>query len=158
MDRAAKGLLTMKINSSRFGEIEVDDQRVMTFPKGLLGFPEYQQYVLIEAGQDSYFWWLQSVDKADLAFIVTDPTLFIPTYKVPVKAEQIGQLNLNTVDDAQVLVIVNKRGETLTGNLQGPLVINVKNCFGEQLVLSDRRFTTRVPLVEVKAEVHAQSA
>ena len=148
----------MKINSSRFGEIEVDDQRIMTFPKGLLGFPDYQHYVLIEAGQDSYFWWLQSVDKPDLAFIVTDPTLFIPTYKVPVKAEQIGQLNLNTVDDAQVLVIVNKRGETLTGNLQGPLVINVKNCMGEQLVLSDRRFTTRVPLVEVKAQVHAQSA
>lgn len=148
----------MKINSSRFGEIEVDGQRVMTFPKGLLGFPDYQQYVLIEAGQDSYFWWLQSVENADLAFIVTDPTLFIPTYKVPVKPEQISQLELDSVDDSQVLVIVNKRGETLTGNLQGPLVVNVKNCIGEQLVLSDRRFTTRVPLVEVKATVHAQSA
>lgn len=148
----------MKIISSRFGEIEVDDQRVMTFPKGLLGFPEDRRYVLIEAGEDSYFWWLQSVDKPDLSFIVTDPMLFIPTYKVPVKAEQIDQLNLDTIDDAQVLVIVNKRGETLTGNLQGPLVVNVKNCIGEQLVLSDRRFTTRVPLVEVKAAVHAQSA
>ena len=148
----------MKINSSRFGEIEVDDQRVMTFPKGLLGFPDYQRYVLIEAGEDSYFWWLQSVDNPDLAFIVTDPTLFIPTYKVPVRADQIGQLELDSADDAQVLVIVNKRGETLTGNLQGPLVVNVKNCIGEQLVLSDRRFTTRVPLVEVKAVAHAQSA
>lgn len=148
----------MKINSSRFGEIEVDDTRVMTFPKGLLGFPDYQRYVLIEAGQDSYFWWLQSVDQADLAFIVTDPMLFIPTYKVPVRAEQISELALDSVDDAQVLVIVNKRGETLTGNLQGPLVVNIKNCIGEQLVLSDRRFTTRVPLVEVKAAVHAQSA
>ncbi len=148
----------MKISSSRFGEIEVNDQRVMTFPKGLLGFADYQQYVLIEAGQDSYFWWLQSVDNPDLAFIVTDPTLFIPTYKVPVRTDQISQLELNTVEDAQVLVIVNKRGETLTGNLQGPLVVNVKNCIGEQLVLSDRRFTTRVPLVELKAAVHAQSA
>lgn len=148
----------MKINSSRFGEIEVDDQRVMTFPKGLLGFPEYHRFVLIEAGQDSYFWWLQSVDQSDLAFIVTDPMLFIPTYKVPVKPEQISQLELDTIDDAQVLVIVNKRGETLTGNLQGPLVVNIKNCVGEQLVLSDRRFTTRVPLVEVKTAVHAQSA
>lgn len=148
----------MKINSSRFGEIEVDDQRVMTFPKGLLGFPDDQHFVLIEAGQDSYFWWLQSVHKPDLAFIVTDPTLFIPTYKVPVKAEQISQLELTSVDDAQVLVIVNKRGDTLTGNLQGPLVVNVKNCIGEQLVLSDRRFTTRVPLVEVKQTLHAQSA
>lgn len=148
----------MKIKSSRFGEIEVDDDRVITFPKGLLGFSNYQRYVMIEAGSDSYFWWLQSVDVHDLAFVVTDPSLFVPTYKVPVKFEQLGQIGLASLDDAQVLVIVNKRGQTLTGNLQGPLVINAKNRVGEQLVLSDRRFTTRVPLVETGETVHAQSA
>jgi len=150
--------MAMKINSSRFGEIEVDDQRVMTFPKGLLGFPDYQRFVLIEAGQDRYFWWLQSVDKPDLAFIVTDPMLFIPTYKVPVRLDQISQLGLNTVEDAQVLVIVNKRGETLTGNLQGPLVVSAAERMGEQLVLSDRRFTTRLPLVELPSPKPAMAA
>ena len=148
----------MQVSSSRFGEIEVGDDRVITFPKGLLGFPAYQQYVLIESGTDSYFWWLQSVDMPDLAFIVTDPSLFVPTYKVPIRPEQMGEIGIHSVDDAQVLVIVNKRGEMLTGNLQGPLVIHVNDRVGEQLVLSDRRFTTRVPLVELAAPVHAQSA
>jgi len=157
MDRLQKDT-KMQVCSSRFGEIEVGDDRVITFPKGLLGFPKYQRYVLVESGQDSYFWWLQSVDLPDLAFVVTDPSLFVPTYKVPIRPEQMSDIGVETIDDAQVLVIVNKRGETLTGNLQGPLVIHVNNRVGEQLVLSDRRFTTRVPLVELPSPVHAQSA
>ncbi|MEO1237239.1 MAG: flagellar assembly protein FliW [Planctomycetota bacterium] len=145
----------MKIQTTRFGEIEVDGNRVIKFPKGLLGFPKYQDYVLIESAhpdrpsEQSNFWWLQSVDLAELAFVVTDPTLFVSTYKVPIHAEQMMGLGLSAVEDAQVFVIVNKRDQVLTGNLQGPLIVNVASRRGEQLVLSDRRFTTRVPLVEL---------
>jgi len=148
----------MIVNTSRFGEVEVDESRVITFPKGLLGFPSYKQYVLIEPGQDTYFFWLQSVDAPDLAFVVTDPSLFVSTYKVPIKSEQMNELGMGSVEEAQVFVIVNKRDQTLTGNLQGPLVINVTTKVGEQLVLSDRRFTTRVPLMELGSPVSAMSA
>ena len=139
----------MMINTSRFGEIEVDDSRVITFEKGLLGFPKFRHYVLIEAGQDSYFWWLQSIEMPELAFVVTDPSLFVPTYRVPLREEQMRDMGMDSVEDAQVFVIVNKRDNVLTGNLQGPLVIHVGQRNGEQLVLSDRRFTTRVPLIEL---------
>lgn len=149
MEAGPRGRLIMLINTSRFGEVEVDDSRIICFSKGLLGFPKYRQYVLIESGQDSYFWWLQSVELPDLAFVVTDPSLFVPTYRVPLRQEQLDELGMDGLDDAQVFVIVNKRGNTLTGNLQGPLVIHVSKRIGEQLVLSDRRFTTRVPLVEL---------
>ena len=148
----------MIVNTSRFGEVEVDESRVITFPKGLLGFPSYQQYVLIEPGEDTYFFWLQSVDMPDLAFVVTDPSLFVSTYKVPIKSEQMHEMGLQTVEEAQVFVIVNKREQTLTGNLQGPLVVNVASKVGEQLVLSDRRYTTRVPLMELGTAVNAMSA
>lgn len=148
----------MLINTSRFGQIEVDDERVIRFDKGLLGFPRYTDYVLIEAGQDSYFWWLQSIEVPDLAFVVTDPSLFVPTYKVPIKAEQMADWGMASLDEAQVFVIVNKRDNVLTGNLQGPLVVHVSKRTGEQLVLSDRRFTTRVPLIELHERVHAVSA
>ena len=148
----------MKIQTTRFGEVDVDSNRVIRFPKGLLGFPKYQEYVLIESGdksranEESNFWWLQSTDLPELAFVVTDPTLFVSTYKVPIHPEQMLGLGLTSIDDAQVFVIVNKRGNVLTGNLQGPLVINVGSRCGEQLVLSDRRFTPRVPLVELHQE------
>ncbi len=148
----------MNVNTSRFGTIEVDDQRVITFPKGLLGFPRFKRYVLIEPSDETYFFWLQSVDAPDLAFVVTDPSLFVPTYRVPIKPEQMRELGVDSIDQAQVFVIVNKRDTMLTGNLQGPLVVSVENKLGEQLVLSDRRFTTRVPLLELQAPVQAMLA
>ena len=148
----------MIVNTSRFGKVEVDDQRVITFPKGLLGFPRYKRYVLIEPGEENYFFWFQAVDAPDLAFVVTDPSLFVPTYRVPIKAEQMRELGIESLEEAQVFVVVNKRQNVLTGNLQGPLVISVTNKLGEQLVLSDRRYTTRVPLVELTSGVEAMSA
>ncbi len=148
----------MRIETTRFGSVDVDASRVLTFPKGILGFPRYTQYVLLEAGEDSSFWWLQAVESPGLAFVVTDPTLFVPTYRVPVRGEQIEEMGLGSLEEAQVFVIVNKRGQTLTGNLQGPLIVHVTERTGVQLVLSDRRFTTRVPLVELAEPVHAVSA
>lgn len=148
----------MILQTTRFGQIEVDDQRIITFPKGILGFADFKDYVLIEPGQDTYFFWLQSVQTPDLAFVVTDPSLFVAGYQVPIKPDQMEEMNLGGIEDAQVFVIVNKRGTLLTGNLQGPLVINTRERIGQQLVLSDRRFTTRVPLVELGASVEALSA
>lgn len=150
----------MIIQTTRFGEVDVDDKRIITFEKGLLGFPKYSRFVLLEAGQDSYFWWLQSIEQPELAFVVTDPSLFVPTYRVPLRPEQMQELNLESLDDAQVFVIVNKREHNLTGNLQGPLIVHVDKRIGAQLVLSDRRFTTRVPLVEISQQTqqHRKSA
>jgi flagellar assembly factor FliW len=148
----------MQLQTTRFGQIEVDDQRIITFPKGILGFPDFKDYVLIEPGQDTYFFWLQSTQAPDLAFVVTDPSLFVSNYQVPIKAEQLDEMGMHGIEEAQVFVIVNKRGNLLTGNLQGPLVINIRSRQGEQLVLADRRFTTRVPLIELGSTVGAMSA
>lgn len=148
----------MLISTTRFGQVDIDESRIITFPKGILGFPRFTRYALIEPAPDSYFWWLQCVDTPDLAFVVTDPSFFVASYRVPIKAEQMEDLGLKSVDEAQVLVIVNKRDNVLTGNLQGPLVIHLGTRVGEQLVLSDRRFTTRVPLIELQSKVTAMSA
>lgn len=147
----------MIVKTTRFGEVEVEDERVLTFSRGLLGFPEHQKYVLIQPSEDSYFFWLQSVDAAELAFVVTDPSLFVRDYTVPLKAEQIQDLGIESLAEAQVLVIVNKRGTQLTGNLQGPLIIHTERRTGEQLVLSDKRFHTRVPLVDLAVPVAASA-
>jgi flagellar assembly factor FliW len=148
----------MLVNTTRFGQVEVDPARIITFAKGLLGFPRYKNYALLQPGEDSYFYWLQSTDTPELAFVVTDPSLFVSSYRVPLKREQLQEMAMEAPEEAQVFVIVNKRGNLLTGNLQGPLVIHVQNRTGEQLVLSDRRFTTRVPLLELAANLAAASA
>lgn len=139
----------MIIETSRFGQLEVDEERLITFPDGILGFPEDSRYALVQTGEGSAFYWLQSVTRPELAFVVCDPRLFVSDYKVPVKLEDLQLIDLADMENAQVFIIVNKVDETLTGNFQGPLVVNVANRLGKQLVLSDKRYLTRHPLMKV---------
>jgi flagellar assembly factor FliW len=141
----------MIIDTSRFGGIEVDDRRFLSFPRGLLGFPDDHQYALIQTGENSAFYWMQAVGRPELAFVVCDPRMFVPEYRITIKPEDLAQVGLEDTAGAQVFVIVNKVDDMLTGNLQGPLVINVATRVGRQLVLSDKKFTTRHPLMRLPA-------
>ena len=145
----------MEVRTTRFGVLEIAEVRVIHFPKGLLGFGQATRFCLLEPGEDSCFFWLQCIDDAGLAFVVTDPTMFVPEYSVPIRSEQLVELKLDKLDDAQVFVIVNKIEDQLTGNLQGPLVVNTLSRTGEQMVLAEKRWTTRHPLVRVAESVGA---
>jgi flagellar assembly factor FliW len=143
----------MEIETSRFGRLTLDDERIMTFPKGLLGFPEYNRFALIQTSEENYFFWLQCVDNPNLAFVVTDPTTFFKDYTVPVKGEVQQELGLEDVNHAQVFVICNKVDEWLTGNLLGPIVVNASNRVAQQVVLTEKKWTTRQPLMKLSQEV-----
>jgi flagellar assembly factor FliW len=139
----------MIIQTSRFGAIEVDDDRMIIFGRGILGFPQYRSYVLIQPEADSTFFWLQCAEAPDLAFVVTDPLLFVPDYAVPIREETRAELGIAQVDDAQVLVVVNKVGDTLTANLQGPLVIHAQTRQAAQVVVSEKKYQTRHPILQL---------
>ena len=148
----------MQVQTSRFGSVEVSDDRVITFPKGLLGFGNYRRFCLLQPNDDACFFWLQSADDPELAFVITDPNLFIRDYQVPIRTEQMEDLRLEKLEDAQVFVIVNKVGERLTGNLQGPLVVNTIKKVAEQFVLAEKKWTTRHELVALPSAARAASA
>jgi flagellar assembly factor FliW len=153
----------MDIQSTRFGMLSVDDDRIITFPHGLLGFPEHRQFALIQTGEENYFFWLQSVDEPNLAFVVADPTIFFKGYEVPLREETRQDIQLGEGEMAeaavQMFVICNKVGEWLTGNLLGPLVVNAQNRLAQQVVLTEKKWTTRQPLIRLEAEMElAKSA
>ena len=143
----------MEIQTTRFGTISVDDERVITFPRGLLGFPDHARFALIQTGEENYFFWLQCVDEPNLAFVVTDPSIFFKEYEVPIKGETQAELALDDVSFAQVFVICNKVDEWLTGNLLGPIVVNAENRLASQVVLTEKKWTTRQPLIRLEGEV-----
>ncbi|MFQ5461206.1 MAG: flagellar assembly protein FliW [Phycisphaerae bacterium] len=140
----------MIIRTSRFGQLEVDEERLIYFEDGILGFPDQHRYALVQTGEGSGFYWLQSVEAEDLAFVVCDPRLFVADYQVPVKIDDLRTMGLDSPQGAQVFVIVNKVNDLLTGNFQGPLVVNVENRRAKQLVLSDKRYSTRHPLMRLE--------
>lgn len=139
----------MIIETSRFGQLEVDEGRLIGFDDGVLGFPQQHRYALIQTGEGSAFYWLQAVERRDLAFVVCDPRMFVADYTVPVKLEELEPIALGDLGNAQVFVIVNKVDDLLTANFQGPIVVNVENRKARQLVLSDKRYSTRHPLMRI---------
>jgi len=140
----------MLIETTRFGNVEIDGSRVITFKDGLLGFPEHRRFALIQTTDDGIFFWLQSVDDPALAFLVCDPLAFVPDFQAQVRPDDVHTLGLHDLTDCRVLVIVNKVDGYLTGNLLGPLVIGAHSLLGKQLVLSDKRYGTRHRLMPVE--------
>lgn len=141
----------MLIETTRFGPVEIDESRIIRFRDGILGFPDRQRFALIQTSNDPVFFWLQSVDDPTLAFVVCDPLVFLPDYQAAVREDDVASLDLSDIDDVQVFVIVNKHDGCLTANLLGPLVVGAKSLLARQLVLSDKRYTTRHVLMRLEA-------
>lgn len=149
---SCKDYKSMKVQTTRFGTVEVDDNRVLNFPSGLLGFSSYTQYALLQPDNDGLFFWLQSTEAPELAFVVTDPATWVPDYQATIRKEQMEDLELPNIENAQTFAIVNKYDQTLTINLQGPIVVNLANHLAMQLVLADKRWTTRHEIVKLTSQ------
>lgn len=134
----------MEVQTKTMGVVDVDDEHILTFPKGLFGFEEYHQYALIEAEYAPFFW-LQSLEEKSLAFILVDPFLIAKNYELDVDDKVLSEIDLDSPSDVVVFAIVTvpASGGPVTANLQGPLVINRKNHRALQIVLSDTRWTTK---------------
>lgn len=142
----------MHIQTSHFGNLQIDPVQVATFPSGLVGFSDLARFVLIPSENNVFFSWLQSVEDPDVAFLVTDPTLFFKDYAVTIREETQVQIQLSDQDAARILVICNKVGDWLTGNLLGPIVWNENNGLAQQVVLTEKKWTTRQPLAKLMHE------
>jgi flagellar assembly factor FliW len=142
----------MQIQTTRFGRITVAKDRLIEIPKGLLGFPQHTRFALIQTGEENYFFWLQCVDEPELAFVVADPTIFFRDYEVPLRDDVCAELEMSDTSAAQVFVICNRVGDWLTGNLLGPILVNTQNRQGQQVVLTEKKWTTRQPLVQLTAQ------
>ena len=69
----------MKIFTSRFGDIEIEEDRVISFPEGILGFEDLKKYAVIDMEEDNPLMWLQSIEEPALAFIITITAIFFYT-------------------------------------------------------------------------------
>jgi flagellar assembly factor FliW len=144
----------MKVNTKAFGLIEVDEKQTVNFPQGLFGFDDYSEYVLLDAEHQPFFW-LQSVNDQEIAFILINPFLFRPDYEVNITNEELGEIGISSPDNALIFVIVTipQDGSPMTANLQGPLVINKEKMTGMQAVLSDTRWKTRHDIIAELGEM-----
>ncbi|HUW70203.1 MAG TPA: flagellar assembly protein FliW [bacterium] len=134
----------MRIQTKMMGELDIDERQVIDFPDGLIGFRKFTSYALLDAPQKPYFY-LQSMELAELGFILLDPFLFRPDYSIDVADEAMRSLGVMDPDDALVLAMVTvpPDGGPITANLMGPLVIGRKIRRGAQVILTDPRWATK---------------
>lgn len=143
----------MKLHTSRFGEIEIDESKVINFPHGILGFPETKRYIMLDHmnSPDIPFKWLQAIDRSDLAFVITDPRLFHQGYNPDIDEQDLRELNITGADDCGIIVIITipqGEPEKMTANLQGPVMVNLRTREAKQVVLLDEKYPLRYPLLK----------
>ncbi len=135
----------MKVKTTRFGEVEVGEEDIYRFPEGILGFERLKEYAVLRLAGEEPLLWLQSREDAGVAFIICDPVLFMPKYRVEVPKEELGAIELENVGEGKVFVILTMSAEAslTTANLQGPLVFNTRKGLGKQVVLTGEEYTTK---------------
>lgn len=140
----------MKFRTTRFGEIDFSEEVIMRFPEGVLGFPESQRYVLLEhSAEGSPFRWLQSLDNPDLAFIVIDPFQVAPAYRFEIDVDTERIIGTSEPASCALMAIANIPHDaplSMTANLKAPLMVNVENRRGRQVILSSNIYPINTPV------------
>jgi flagellar assembly factor FliW len=144
----------MKYETARFGSLEIQDQDILVFPDALYGFDQEKEFALLPLDPtiESPMEWLQSLTSRELAFIVTDPFLFIPEYKMVLSESEQTQLGIESMESVVVRVIVTipKVHTEMTANLVAPIVINQKKSLAKQVVLTNAEYDTKHSLMSKK--------
>lgn len=126
-----------------------EDGTLLTFPKGLLGFPNLTVFRLFEP-KDAYpLKFLQSVESQEVSFICVDPACVKKDYEVPLGEEEAKALHLEAPEEAMVLtlVVIPEDPRNMTTNLAGPLVLNVKTRVGFQIILNADKYPLQFPII-----------
>ncbi len=135
----------MEIETRQFGIVTIDDDKVITVPKGLPGFPGLNRYILLDHETIRPFVSLQSVEDGSLAFYLMDPFLFKSDYKVDTEP-YLKDMNWEEGDNDKIFIYVilnvaDNDPKKITANLIGPLLINIEKNQAVQMLVSNRNYT-----------------
>ncbi|MCY9591693.1 flagellar assembly protein FliW [Paenibacillus chitinolyticus] len=140
----------MIVQSTRFGEIDVSDEQLITFEAGIFGFETNRRYALLQLdNEDPTFHVLQSLSDADLAFVIAEPFLFEPAYEFELPKAISEQLEIKNEGDTQVFGIVSVRAkDNVTMNLKAPIILNKKRNKAAQIILESTNHPIRHSLIK----------
>jgi flagellar assembly factor FliW len=138
----------MIIQTTRFGNVVIDEKDEVRFPEGLLGFADLKSFVLLEDPSDDIFAWLQSCEEPAIAFPVLEPELFTNDYVAQLTRSDLLALEAQNGDVFRTFCIVTIPDDPtlMTANLKAPIVINLRNRIARQCVLQDNNLAIREPI------------
>ncbi|BDU51079.1 flagellar assembly protein FliW [Haliovirga abyssi] len=131
----------MKISTTRFGEIEIEEAEIINFPEGILGFEDIKKYVIFNMEEGNPLKWLQAIEEPALAFVIIRPYEFMPKYALEISEKDTEDLKLTKPEDSEIfsIVVIPDDPSKMTANLQGPIVINAKRKIAKQVISTNSR-------------------
>lgn len=135
-----------KITTSRFGELEVDEKKIVYFKDGIPAFEDEHEFVILPYEEESPYYFMQSITTPDLAFLLTIPFLFFPDYAFELDDATLKELDIKKQEDIffyAMVTIPNGSIRYMTANLVAPIVLNGENMHAKQVVLEKTNYTTK---------------
>ncbi|HKK20839.1 MAG TPA: flagellar assembly protein FliW [candidate division Zixibacteria bacterium] len=141
----------MIVNSLRLGQLDVPDDKIIFMEKPVLGFEHLAKFCLVEAQDLFPFMWLISSEDPAVSFLVVNPRVFFPDYRIEVNPKEIAELNIADTRTVETYVIVTipDNPQDISINLQGPILINTENNRAKQLVLVNSSYQVRHHIMEL---------
>jgi len=135
----------MRVETVRFGELDIPEEATLEFPAGIFGFPKLRRCCLVPYGPTRGLRWLQSLDDPPLLFLTVEPYLVFPEYEAEVPEHEAAALGLTRPEEAAMLTLVTISPETeaVTTNLMAPIVINTKTRQGRQVIVEGDCYLTK---------------
>ena len=148
----------MKVNSRIFGEIEIDDSKIIYFPSGIIGFPEMTDFAIIydeEKGKDTPIHWMQSLQETEFALPVMDPLLVMGNYNPEVEDDYLLPLGKMNEEEALVLVTISvpKDLQKMSVNLQAPIIINAETKKAAQIIVNTEKYPVKYYIYDILQEL-----
>jgi flagellar assembly factor FliW len=144
------------IETTRFGQLNVGEDEIIEFPEGVFGFDSLRRFCLVDPGEDTLILWLQSMEKKEISFPVLEPRIFKTDYVVRLSGQELRSLRLDNINQSVVFNIITIPNDVtlMTANLKAPIVINLKDQLGKQVVLQENEYSVRLPIFkELKAHL-----
>lgn len=137
----------MKINTSRFGNVDVADSDIINFGDGLIGFENLKKFFIVDPADETLILWLQSAENPDVAFPILEPKLFKADYKVRLSASELRTLRIDSTKGKDTLVYciltIPSDVVSMSANLKAPIVINTASQLARQVVLQENEYSVK---------------
>ena len=149
----------MKIQTSNFGEVQIDKDKIINFPEGLPGFEsEKEFFIILNGDEDNPFHWLQALKNPELSFVIINPFEIFEDYDIVLPDTAKSKLKIESEEDVGIytIVVMPEDITRTTTNLLGPLVINTKEKLAKQVILEEDKYGTKHLIFNQDPEIGGQ--
>ncbi|HPY36424.1 MAG: Flagellar assembly factor FliW [Firmicutes bacterium ADurb.Bin356] len=140
----------MLIETARFGDFELNESKLIEFPSGIPGFEELKSFIILEINETKPLYWLQSTQNKHISLPVIIPFELLDDYYIEIRENELEGLHIKDKNDLLILnvVVVPEKLPEMTANLAAPIIVNLKDGLGKQLLIDAAELPIKYPIYD----------